>query len=55
MDNSEIQKIKCDVKGKTDAEIRKQMNFQGVLWTTGQTQDAFTIWNVNMTPAQNWV
>jgi predicted secreted Zn-dependent protease len=35
-----------DIEGRTAAELRDQMNRNGVLWTDGNTYDAYTGWNV---------
>lgn len=35
-----------DIEGQTAAELREQMDRNGVLWTNGNTYDAYTGWNV---------
>jgi predicted secreted Zn-dependent protease len=35
-----------DIAGQTAAELREEMNRNGVLWTNGNTYDAYTGWNV---------
>jgi predicted secreted Zn-dependent protease len=35
-----------DIEGRTAAELREQMDRNGVLWTNGNTYDAYTGWNV---------
>ena len=35
-----------DIEGRTAAELRDQMDRNGVLWTNGNTYDAYTGWNV---------
>ena len=35
-----------DIEGRTAAELRQQMDRNGVLWTNGNTYDAYTGWNV---------
>jgi predicted secreted Zn-dependent protease len=36
-----------DIEGQTAAELRDQMDRNGVLWTDGNIYDAYTGWNVN--------
>ena len=36
-----------DIEGRTAAELREQMNRNGVLWTNGNIYDAYTGWNVS--------
>ena len=35
-----------DIAGQTAAELREEINRNGVLWTNGNTYDAYTGWNV---------
>ncbi|MEJ2164967.1 MAG: DUF922 domain-containing protein [Desulfobacterales bacterium] len=35
-----------DVEGQTADELREQMNIYGVVWSNGNTYDAYTGWNV---------
>ena len=35
-----------DIEGQTVDELRDQMNTHGVVWTNGNTYDAFTAWHV---------
>ena len=36
-----------DIEGRTAAELRQQMDRHGVVWSNGNTYDAYTGWNVN--------
>jgi len=36
-----------EIEGRTDGELRQQMDRHGIRWTNGNTYDAYTDWNVN--------